>query len=88
MSTKTKEIKWFGMKLTPKQKEKIKKLAKQRGVSQKEAVMELVDEAVKEEPVKSEPGSILERNKDLFGQGNSGRSDVSTNPKYMEGFGQ
>jgi hypothetical protein len=32
MSSKTKEIKWFGMKLGPAQKTKIKRLAERPGV--------------------------------------------------------
>lgn len=58
MSTKTKNIKWFGMKLTPQQKKKIQQLADRRGVTQKQAVMDLVNEAMEEEPYKPEPGSI------------------------------
>lgn len=89
MSTKGKQIKWFGMKLTPAEKQKIKDLAKQRGTSQKEAVMEAVDKEIKKEPLKGEPDSIYERNKHLFEQSGSGLGDVSSNPeKYMETFGR
>ncbi|MCH8124289.1 MAG: hypothetical protein IH853_14360 [Bacteroidetes bacterium] len=37
---------WFGMKLTPEQKQKIRYLAEREGVSAKEALMRLVDRAL------------------------------------------
>jgi hypothetical protein len=86
MST-TKQIKWFGMKLTPAQKDKIRTLAAHRGVSQKEAVMELVDEAVEDEAIDSQPGSFLEAAGDLIGNV-EGPGDLSTNKKYMEDYGR
>lgn len=46
----------------------------------------LPDEAPEEPPTKDE--SLAERMKDLIGCFDSGVSDLSTNPKYMEGFGQ
>lgn len=87
MPAKEKKIKWFGMKLTPEQKDKIRKLAKRRGVSQKKAVMDLVEEEVEEESIKAKPGSIYDMTKDLCGVF-EGPGDLSTNPKYMEGFGE
>jgi hypothetical protein len=86
MST-AKKIEWFGMKLTPAQKDKIRTLANRRGVTQKQAVMELVDQAVEDEPVEAQAGSFLERNRDLCGSV-EGPGDLSTNPKYMEGYGE
>lgn len=85
--TKEKKTVWFGMKLTPEQKEKIRILARRRGVSQKRAVLDLVEKEVEEEPIKAEPGSFLDRNRSSCGVFN-GPGDLSTNPKYMEGFGQ
>lgn len=87
MSTSKKQIKWFGMKLTPEEKEKIEKLARRRGVSQKKAVMDLVEKEIEEEPIEAEPGSFLDRNRDLCGIG-AGSGDVSTNPEYMEEYGR
>jgi hypothetical protein len=90
MST-AKKIEWFGMKLTPKQKDKIRTLAVRRGVSQKQAVMELVDQAVDDQPIKAEPGSILERNRDLCGAGRGTHTEVATNAEgCLEkwGFGE
>ncbi len=87
VSKKSKTV-WFGMKLTPEQKGKIKKLADKKGVSQKKAVLELIEkELQKESPVPS-PGSFLEQNNDLWGAGRSGLHDLSVNPKHFEGFGR
>lgn len=85
--TKKKKTVWFGMKLTPEQKEKIRKLARQRGVSQKKAVMDLVEKEIDEEPIKPKPDSFLEAAEDLVGSV-EGPGDLSTNPKYLEGFGR
>jgi len=87
MSTTKNKTVWFGMKLTPEQKEKIRKLARRRGVSQKRAVLDLVEKEFEEEPVKAKPGSVLEKTRDLCGI-YEGPSDLSTNPKYMEGYGR
>ena len=89
MSTtkKNKRTVWFGMKLTPEQKEKIRTLARRRGVSQKQAVLDLVEQEVNEDPIEAKPGSLLDLNRDLFGSG-SGPGDASTNPRYMKGFGR
>lgn len=67
MASNAKKTKWFGMKVTPDQKEKIKKLARQRGTNQKEAVMQLVEEAVREEPIEPNPGSFYDLNRDDCG---------------------
>lgn len=75
------------MKLTPQQKEKIRTLARRRGVTQKRAVLDLIEDELEDEPIEAKPGSILDRNRDLFGIG-TGPGDASTNPKYMEGFGR
>ena len=89
----TKDHVWFGMKVTPEQKRKIKRLAEQRGLSQKEAVMRLVEEALGEEtsdeakPFKAQPGSFLDGIEHLVGSV-EGPGDLSTNPKYMEGYGR
>ncbi len=85
--SEAKKVKWFGMKLKPEEKKKIERLAERKGVSQKEAVMEAVNKEAEEEPIVAEPGSFLDRNRDLFGAG-KGPGDLSTNPKYMKGYGK
>lgn len=88
MSTTKKEIKWFGMKLTPEQKDKIRRLADRRGVSQKKAVMDLVEKEIESlEPIKAEPGSFLDGIEHLAGS-IDGPEDLATNPKHMEGYGK
>lgn len=84
---KNKKTVWFGMKLTPEQKEKIRTLARRRGVTQKKAVMDLIEKEVEEEPVKAKPGSFLDVAGDLVGSV-EGPGDLTTNPKYMEGYGR
>jgi hypothetical protein len=88
MGTSKKKIEWFGMKLTPEQKDKIRRLAKRRGVSQKKAIMDLVEKEIEEkENIEAKPGSFLEAAEDIVGSV-EGPGDLSTNPKYMEGFGR
>lgn len=86
-TTKDKKTVWFGMKLTPEQKDKIRKLAEKRGVSLKQVVLDLVDEKTEEEPVEAEPGSFLERYHHLWGAGNSKKGDLSRNTKYLKDYG-
>lgn len=86
-SKEKKKTVWFGMKLTPDEKEKIRSLAKRRGVSQKKVVLDLIEKEIKDEPIEAKSGSLLELNRDLFGSG-SGPGDASTNPKYLQGFGK
>lgn len=87
MAPNTTTIKWFGMKVSPEQKKKIEQLAEQRGTNQKEAVMQLVEEAVREESLEPTPGSFYDKHQDSCGHF-KGPRDLSSNPeKYMKGFG-
>lgn len=83
-----KDIVWFGMKLTPEEKAKIKRLAKKKGLSQKEAIMGLVNEEMIEYEVEAEPGSMLEKMQPYIGIIDDGPNDLSSNPKYLEGLGE
>lgn len=76
----------FSMKLNPEQKQKIKRLAKREGTSAKAAIMHLVDNALAETPLQAPPGSFLDGIEDLIGSV-EGPSDLTSNPKYMAGFG-
>lgn len=87
MAKEKKDIVWFGMKLTPEEKQKIEFLASKKGVSKKEAVMSAINELIVDYDVEVKPGSILEKLQDVVGIG-EGPGDLSTNPKYMEGFGK
>lgn len=88
MSKKEKDIAWFGMKLTPEEKQKIELLAKNKGMSKKEAVMHAVNELAIEYEVEAKPGSTLEKLAPYVGIVKDGPSDFSTNPKYMKDFGK
>ncbi len=79
---------WFGMKVTPEEKQKIKTLAERRGTTQKAVVLEAIEhEWGEEELPEAQPGSFLEGIEHLIGSV-EGPRDLSTNPKHMEGFGE
>lgn len=82
---------WFGMKLTPEQKRKIKQLAQREGLSAKQAVLQAVEQAlgIGRYP-EAQPGSFLEGLEDLVGSvgSESDPIDLASNPKHMEGFGR
>ena len=78
---------WFGMKLTPQQKQQIRLLARQRNTSAKQALMELVEEALVQRSFKAPPGSFLDGLEDLVGSF-SGPADLSANPEHMKSFGR
>ena len=82
---------WFGMKVTPAQKEDIKRLAQKRGQSATATVLDLVQRALEEEEaIVAEPGSFLAalEAEGLTPVDDSLPADLSTNPKYMEGYGE
>lgn len=83
---KTKPV-WFGMKVTPEQRRKIKRLAEREGTSAKEAVLRLVEEALMSSRSGDPDESFLSGIEDLIGSV-KGPADLSTNPRYMEGFGE
>jgi len=85
-STKDKKTVWFGMKLTPEQKEKIRTLAAEKGVTQKQVVLDLLNKEMEQRSIQSKPGSFLDLNRDLYGS-SEGPEDGSTNPKHMKGYG-
>ena len=80
MSTTRKKTVWFGMKLSPEQKEKIKMLARHRGVSQKQVVMDLIEENTKQITASAPKDTFLDGIEHLSGSV-SGPGDLSTNPK-------
>ena len=88
----TQATRWFGMRLTPREKKKIERLAEREGASQKEAVLDAVEEQLRrrEKPFKATPGSVLEGIEDLvgsIGDENTPR-DLASNKKYLEDLGQ
>ena len=93
---------WFGMRVTPTQKEKIKRLADREGTTLKDAVLNAVEcELAEEGPsaldqiadlvdVEPEPGSVLALTQDLCGSIDDPDlpTDLSSNPKHMEDYGK
>lgn len=77
---------WFGMKLTPEEKQKIKRLAQRQGISSKQAILRLVDASLLEKDT-APRGSFLEGIEDLVGSV-EGPADLSSNPRYLDGFGK
>ncbi|MBO6575897.1 MAG: hypothetical protein JJ896_10395 [Rhodothermales bacterium] len=76
---------WFGMRLTPEEKSRIKRLALLQGISAKAALLDLVDREL--ERIDGQKGTFFEGIEDLIGSV-EGPGDLSTNPKYMEGYGE
>lgn len=74
------------MKLTPDQKDKIRTLANDKGITQKQVVLDLINREIKERTVQSKSGSFLDLNRDLFASA-EGPVDGSTNPDHMKGYG-
>jgi len=86
-STKDTKTVWFGMKLTPDQKEKIRMLAAEKGATQKQVVLDLINKEMQQTTIHSTPGSFLDLNRDLYGSAD-GPEDGSTNPDHMKGYGE
>jgi len=76
------------IKLPQDTKARLKAQARLRGKS----VSALVRDCLKQSNILTGPHdmerSLYERAKDLCGAGDSGVTDLSTNPKYMKGFGR
>lgn len=79
-----KDIVWFGMKLTPEEKRRIKLLSKLEGRTQKEAVMNAVNEKIAEYEVPAETGSILDQIREYSGVVTDKAPDLSTNKKHFK----
>lgn len=78
---------WFGMKVTPEQKQRIRQLAAREGMSAKEAVLRLVDRELASDAPAAPAGSFLAGIEHLVGTVD-GPSDLSTNPRHLGGFGR
>jgi hypothetical protein len=85
-----KRIVWFGMKLSPEQKRKIELLARECGLSQKEAVMTAVDAALndKVDELEVQKESFLDAYEKYCGAV-EGPGDLNVNrTQYMRGYGR
>lgn len=87
MASKKERTVWFGMKVTPAQKSRIKRLAEQEGTTAKEAILRLVDHALETSPEPPRSGSFLEGIEPLVGSV-SGPVDLSSNREHMRDFGR
>jgi hypothetical protein len=79
-------MKTFSLKLPPSLSAKLNRLAKKRGQTKSEIVREALEQFFNGERT-IPPGSALEAAGPWIGCV-EGPGDLSTNPKYMEGFGE
>ncbi|HET6880719.1 MAG TPA: ribbon-helix-helix protein, CopG family [Pirellulales bacterium] len=73
----------ISLKLPPELRFKLERAAKRRGQSKSEVVRAALEQYLNGE----RPMSALELAGDIVGCG-EGPGDLSTNPKYMEGYGE
>lgn len=79
------------MRVTPSQKQKIERLAERKGLTQKAAVLEVVEsELSKNGDGEAQPVSALDWISDLVGgeADSDAPSDLTPNPEHMEGHGE
>lgn len=82
----------FGMRLVPHERRQIERLARARGTTMKDAVLaavrhQLADLAATDEPEPYVPTGRLQGAEHLIGC-IDGPEDLSTNPVWMEGYGE
>ncbi len=76
------------LKVPQKLDRRLARVSKSQGVSKSEFIRRAVEKALDEaQPPPLEP-SLYERAKDLLGVIKGTPPDLSTNPKYMEGYGE
>jgi predicted transcriptional regulator len=77
----------ISLKLPSEMFRKLEQLAQQQRQSKSEIVRGALADLLNGEQAGARPSSALDRAGDLVGCA-AGPGDLSTNPKYMEGFGQ
>jgi len=81
------------IEITPEEKQRIERLAEQKGVSPETAVRRAIEQGLEtvapggDETVEVQSGSFLDGIEHLVGSVD-GPSDLSTNPERMEGYGR
>jgi metal-responsive CopG/Arc/MetJ family transcriptional regulator len=80
-------MKTISLKLTEDLLHKLERTARERGQSKSAVVRAALEQFLNGERAKGRPLSALELAGDLVGCV-EGPGDLSTNPKYMEGFGE
>lgn len=86
-TTQSKKTEWFGMKVSPEEKRKIKDLAKRRRMSQSELILSLVEQNFVEQNELSEGNQLFDLIGEFIGVG-EGPPDASTNSKYFDEYGK
>jgi len=80
-------MKTISLKVPPALSAKLERVAKARGQSKSEVVRAALEQFLNGERPAGRPLSALELAGDLVGCA-EGPGDLSTNPKYMEGYGK
>lgn len=80
-------MKTISLKLTESLNAKLERVAKQRGMNKSALVRSAIEQFINVRTPTAKPVSALELAGDLVGC-LEGPGDLSTNPKYMEGFGE
>jgi hypothetical protein len=86
MSMKPAAVKTVTVKLPAELEKRVSATARKRRMSRSELIRESIRRHL-EQPVEPPPGSFLEAAGDLIGSV-EGPSDLSTNPRYLDGFGK
>lgn len=79
-------IVWFGMKLTAEEKARIERLAELEGLSQKEVVLNAVEDRLISYEVEPAQGTMLEKMIRYSGV-IDGEKDLSANKDHLAGYG-
>ncbi len=79
-------MKTLSLKLTPRLLEKLERTARERGQTKSEVMRAALEQFLQGDGRPERPVSALDLAGDLVGCG-EGPGDLSTNPKYLEGFG-
>lgn len=86
--SKKESIVWFGMKVSPEEKRRIKKLAELQGTNQKDAVLQAVEDKIASYEIHPPQDSLLEKLQSFAGVVNDTEGDRSTNKAYMSDYGK
>lgn len=82
---------WFGMRLTDDEKSKIERLATKEGSSQKRAVLDAVEDKLRNTgAITPTPGSMLDKVSDLVGTVGDKHTprDLASNKKHLDDLGE
>ncbi|MCH8569483.1 MAG: hypothetical protein LAT67_14505 [Balneolales bacterium] len=86
MAPKEKKIVWFGMKVSPEEKGKIKEIAEHYNITQKEAVMNLVEDRVAD--INLQRSAVKKANLAQFAGLYEGEATLSTDKSHLSDYGR